>query len=67
VSTPDGRWIVYTDISSEQPTVWRVPIGGGRPERLTDVSRRNPSVSPDGRMVACFRSAGGRTGSDRES
>ncbi|HSC29826.1 MAG TPA: hypothetical protein VLD67_21285, partial [Vicinamibacterales bacterium] len=46
-------------IAAERPTVWRVPIEGGRPERLLDVNCRNPSVSPDGRLIACFRSENG--------
>jgi TolB protein len=61
VVSPDGRWVVYTDIGSERPSLWRVPVDGGLPERLTGASCRSPSISPDGRLVACLLS---ETGSD---
>ncbi|HEX8336670.1 MAG TPA: tetratricopeptide repeat protein, partial [Pyrinomonadaceae bacterium] len=51
--TRDGRWVVYEHAGEGARTsLWRVPLEGGRPERLTrDLSMR-PSVSPDGRAVA---------------
>ncbi|MET0626423.1 MAG: protein kinase [Pyrinomonadaceae bacterium] len=51
--TRDGRWVVYEHAGQgAQTNLWRVPIEGGEPERLTrDLSMR-PSVSPDGRHVA---------------
>jgi Tol biopolymer transport system component/serine/threonine protein kinase/tetratricopeptide (TPR) repeat protein len=51
--TRDGRWVVYEHAGEGSRTsLWRVPIEGGTPERLTrDLSMR-PSVSPDGRVVA---------------
>ncbi|HEY0172396.1 MAG TPA: protein kinase [Pyrinomonadaceae bacterium] len=51
--TRDGRWVVYEHAGQgAQTNLWRVPIEGGEPGRLTrDLSMR-PSVSPDGRHVA---------------
>ncbi|HEX8292342.1 MAG TPA: protein kinase [Pyrinomonadaceae bacterium] len=51
--TRDGRWVVYEHAGGGSRTsLWRVPLEGGQPERLTrDLSMR-PSVSPDGRVVA---------------
>jgi serine/threonine protein kinase/Tol biopolymer transport system component/tetratricopeptide (TPR) repeat protein len=51
--TRDGRWVVYEHAGEGSRTsLWRVPLEGGTPERLTrDLSMR-PSVSPDGRVVA---------------
>ncbi|HEX8189569.1 MAG TPA: protein kinase, partial [Pyrinomonadaceae bacterium] len=51
--TRDGRWVVYEHAGAGSRTsLWRVPIGGGAPERLTKDLSMRPSVSPDGRVVA---------------
>ncbi|MCA1614865.1 MAG: protein kinase [Acidobacteria bacterium] len=51
--TRDGRWVVYEHAGEgSQTSLWRVPIGGGEPERLTRNLSMRPSVSPDGRHVA---------------
>lgn len=52
--SPDGRWLIYTDISSDKATLWRIPIDGGEPQQLTEPTTRTPSVSPDGKLIACF-------------
>jgi Tol biopolymer transport system component len=51
--TPDGRWVVYQKFSGEQPTIWKVSVDGGPPTPLTDMYSNWPTVSPDGRFVAC--------------
>jgi len=49
----DGRWVVYEHAGPNSRTsLWRVPIEGGTPERLTKDLSMRPSVSPDGRVVA---------------
>jgi len=51
--TRDGRWVVYEHAGEgSRTTLWRVPIAGGTPERLTKDLSMRPSVSPDGRVVA---------------
>jgi serine/threonine protein kinase/Tol biopolymer transport system component/tetratricopeptide (TPR) repeat protein len=51
--TRDGRWVVYEHAGEgSQTSLWRVPLEGGRPERLTHHLSMRPSVSPDGRSVA---------------
>ncbi|HEY3138243.1 MAG TPA: protein kinase [Blastocatellia bacterium] len=52
--TPDSRWVVYYQHSSEGARLWRVSIDGGDPVQLTfkDNAAR-PSVSPDGKLIAC--------------
>jgi hypothetical protein len=60
--SPDGRWLYYYDqgvltrgrcpaTGFTDPVLWKVPTGGGRPERA---GLRTPSIafSTDGRMVA---------------
>lgn len=57
--SPDGRWVVYTKLERkgmDRPTLWRVSIDGGEPTQLTDEFTAYPAISPDGKMIACFRS-----------
>lgn len=51
--TPDGRWVVYTSSVSGAQTLWRVPLGGGRPESVSSYRARKPFVSPDGKALVC--------------
>jgi serine/threonine protein kinase len=53
-SSPDGRWVVFHSQRSGSLRVWKVSIDGGEPVRLTDKWTANPTVSPDGTLVACF-------------
>jgi Tol biopolymer transport system component len=52
VVTPDGRWVVYESSSSGTPNLWKVAIDGGEPSRLTWLTSTNPTISPDGTLVA---------------
>jgi Tol biopolymer transport system component len=54
--TPDGNWFVYHSVDSTgKRSLFRVPIVGGRPERLGDFPTSSPSgtmeISPDGSKV----------------
>jgi len=63
--SPDGRWVVYTRLEAkggEPPTLWKVSIDGGTPVQLTDEFTMRPSVSPDGKLVACLYSEAGKPG-----
>ncbi|HEX4947312.1 MAG TPA: protein kinase [Blastocatellia bacterium] len=57
--TVDGKWVIFTDIGAVRPTLWKVPIEGGTPVQITQVQSAFPSVSPDGKWIACFYSAAG--------
>jgi Tol biopolymer transport system component len=56
--TPDGKMLLYTDISGGKSHIWVLPApgsGGGKPHPLFGESAFNESdarVSPDGRWVA---------------
>jgi TolB protein len=52
--SPDGRWVVYTSDDTREAKLWKVPSDGGEPTRLTDKDAVWPSVSPDGRFIACW-------------
>lgn len=51
--SPDGRWIVYQHYEAGKPfTLWRVPVAGGPPERITDGFAIRSQISPDGKFIA---------------
>jgi Tol biopolymer transport system component len=51
--SPDSKWIVYESFSNGLPMLWKVGISGGAPKQLTNTFSRIPTISPDGKMVAC--------------
>lgn len=48
--TPDGKWVLF---NSTDRRLWKVSIEGGEAVRLTDYPAGYPSVSPDGKTIAC--------------
>ncbi|HEX5080545.1 MAG TPA: hypothetical protein VFY40_00765, partial [Blastocatellia bacterium] len=54
--SPDGKWVIYTERGSDKPTLWKVSIDGGEPVQLTKTFSIMPSVSPDGKLIACLYS-----------
>lgn len=51
----DSRWVVYSSYTvSGKQVVFKVPIDGGDPVQLTEKLSPGPSVSPDGKLIACF-------------
>ena len=53
--TPDGKWVVYSSLEGfGKQTLWKVPIDGGDPIQLSDKITALPTVSPDGKHVACI-------------
>jgi serine/threonine protein kinase len=53
-SSPDVRWVVFHSLRSGSLRAWKVSIDGGEPVPVTDKWTSNPTVSPDGNLVACF-------------
>ena len=51
--TPDGRYVVHASDRGGSLNLWRIPIRGGLPERITSGAGRDihPHVSPDGRRI----------------
>ncbi len=52
--TPDGRQIYFTSDRGGGPQIYRMPAGGGTPERVTFEGSYNarPRLSPDGTKLA---------------
>ena len=55
----DGAWVIYAGHGPEKG-IWKIPIEGGNPVRLSDVDATHPVVSPDGKMIAYHDVAEGR-------
>ncbi len=53
--TPDSKWVLFLNYPDWR--IWKVPVEGGPPVLVTDRPSYRPSVSPDGRWLACFYSA----------
>jgi Tol biopolymer transport system component/DNA-binding winged helix-turn-helix (wHTH) protein len=50
--SPEGKWVLYN--TTDDWRLWRVSIDGGEPARLSDSYALFPSISPDGKMIACL-------------
>ena len=52
--SPDGRYIYFNSDRAGGPQVYRVPVSGGTPERVTFEGSYNarPRLSPDGKKLA---------------
>ena len=52
--SPDGQWVVYTAAKRNAKAILsRIPIGGGEPTWIADLSSSWSQVSPDGHYIAC--------------
>jgi Tol biopolymer transport system component len=50
--SPDGRWIVTGGNDGKGTGLFKIPVAGGAPIRLTNKAARNPVWSPDGSLIA---------------
>ena len=52
--TPDGAYVVHASDRGGALNLWRIPLGGGPPERITSGPGHDlePRVAPDGRRIA---------------
>lgn len=51
----DGRFVVYATVGLNQPNqIWKVPIEGGEPVLLVKEPSSWPTLSPDGKYLACI-------------
>ena len=58
--TPDSRAITFVKVTNGVPNIWRQPIDGGSPTRVTNFTSGDPidahAWSPDGKRLAMVRS-----------
>lgn len=60
--TPDSRTVIYEGVDAAGvPTIWKVPIDGGPSVQLTQFSSSRPTVSPDGKRIACIMTEPGKS------
>jgi Tol biopolymer transport system component len=52
--TPDSQTVVFSSWKDGKLNLWRIPIHGGEPERITQFASTEPQISADGAMIACF-------------
>jgi Tol biopolymer transport system component len=50
--SPDGNWIVTGGNDGQASGLFKIPVAGGEPIRLTREVGRNPVWSPDGSLIA---------------
>jgi eukaryotic-like serine/threonine-protein kinase len=50
--SPDSKWIVYTARIAGKPLLMKMPVAGGAPVQITDKHSNDPTISPDGTLIA---------------
>ncbi len=50
----DGKWTVYTSWNGNNPHLYKVSRTGGARSLLSSYLARDPDISPDGKLVACY-------------
>jgi Tol biopolymer transport system component len=49
--SPDGHWIITGGNDGKGEGLFKIPVAGGAPVRLTNTVGRNPVWSPDGSII----------------
>jgi Tol biopolymer transport system component len=50
--TPDGKNLAFSSVEDNKQHIYRIPVEGGVPTKLTNILSREPVFSPDGKMIA---------------
>ena len=66
--SPDGASLLFVSTREDGAQAWRLPVGGGEAERLTDFSMgvNDPRWSPDGQKIVFFTDVFPECGADSE-
>jgi Tol biopolymer transport system component len=49
--SPDGAWIAAGGLDGDGPGLFKIPVDGGDPQRVTKGAASNPVWSPDGSVI----------------
>jgi Tol biopolymer transport system component len=60
--SPDANWIVAAGQDAKGAGLFKIPVGGGEPQRLVEGVASNPVWSPDGSVIAYTGPVSGPTG-----
>lgn len=60
-TTPDSQWVYYVSARDGKNFVRRISIEGGESVQITDKFSDEPSISPDGKFIACGYKAKDKT------
>ena len=63
--SPDSRYIIFSMAVNGNTDIYRIPVGGGTPQRLTNSPGIDTggSYSPDGSRIVFESDRGGRSSS----
>jgi Tol biopolymer transport system component len=50
----DSQWVIFNSNRVGSISLWKVGINGGPPILLSDMFAAFPTVSPDGKWIACY-------------
>jgi serine/threonine protein kinase/sugar lactone lactonase YvrE len=51
--SPDGKFVIYVDVTGNSTHLMRVAIDGGTPAEISKEELFSPVISPDGNSLAC--------------
>jgi eukaryotic-like serine/threonine-protein kinase len=52
ICSPDGKTVVYVNLSTDLPALMKIAIDGGTPARLGKEPFQFPAISPDNQLIA---------------
>jgi eukaryotic-like serine/threonine-protein kinase len=52
--SPDGRWVVFLSREAQIVKLCKIALEGGSPVQLHEGHLTRPSISPDGKLIACL-------------
>lgn len=66
--SPDGIWLLFVSTRENGAQAWRLPVGGGEAEQLTDFSTgvSDPMWTADGKKIVFFTEVWPECGADSE-